>query len=66
MDVEFVFVIFIKSNSILNNILKFSTFGIHQNFVCRRQIEHLGPQIKKLFRCHFKILILCFCWYDGI
>ena len=30
-DLEFVFVIFIKSNSILNNISKFSTFGIHQD-----------------------------------
>ena len=66
MDLEFVFVIFIKSNSILNNISKFSTFGIHQDFVCLWQIEHLGPQIKRLFWCRFKILIPCFCWYAGI
>ena len=63
---EFVFVIFIKSNSILNNISKFSTFDLNQDFVPPWQIDHLGLQMKIMFLYHFKILILCFCSYDGL
>ena len=47
LDLEFDFVIFIKSNSIFNNISKFSTFGIYQDFVPPLQIYHLGLKLRK-------------------
>ena len=48
------FLIFIKSNCILNNISKFSTFGIHQDFVPPWQIGNLGLQLKKNFPTLFQ------------
>ena len=58
---EFVFV-----NSILNDISKFSTYGIYQDFVPSGQIKDLVPRIKKFLGHCFKIMIPCFCWYPGI